>query len=96
MDMTVRGAMASVRTTQSPVMTLMHIAWRTGSAYIKWLGHPLVHVLLNVKARRNPRWHATKVPADFWLEYEEAHTARNKAITAGALMLLIAKSQGAE
>ena len=96
MDTTVRWAMASALTTQSPVMTLVHVAWRAGSAYTKWLGHPLVHVLLRVKARRNPQWHATKVPADFWLEDEEAYKARNKAITAGALVLMIANSQGAE
>ena len=88
--------MASALTTHAPVMTLVHVAWRAGSAYTKWLGHPLVHVLLKVKARRNPRWHATKVPADFWLEDEEAYKACNKAITAGALVLLIANSQGAE
>ena len=96
MDMTVRWAMASALTTQNPVMTLVHVAWRAGSAYTKWLGHPLVHVLLRVKARRNPRWHATKVPADFWLEDEEAYKARNKAITAGALVLIVSNSQGAE
>ena len=44
----------------------------------------------------SPRWHATKVPADFWLEDEEAYKARNKAITAGALVLMIANGQGAE
>ena len=96
MDTTVRWAMASALTTQAPVMTLVHVAWRAGSAYNKWLGHPLVHVLLRIKARRNPQWHATKVPADFWLEDEEAYKARNKAITAGALVLMIANSQGAE
>ena len=83
-------------TTQAPVMTLVHVAWRAGSAYTKWLGHPLVHVLLRVKARRNLRWHATKVPANFWLEDEEAYKARNKAITARALVLMIANSQAAE
>ena len=96
MDTTVGWAMASALTTQAPVMTLVHVPWRAGSAYTKWLGHPLVHVLLRVKARRNPHWHAIKVPADFWLEEEEAYEARNKAITAGALVLLIANSQGAE
>ena len=55
-----------------------------------------LHVLLRVKARCNPRWHATKVPADFWLEDEEAYKVRNKTITAGALVLMIANSQGAE
>ena len=65
MDMTVRWAMASALTTQNPVMTLVHVAWRTGPAYTKWLGHPLVHVLLRVKACCNPRGHATKVPTDF-------------------------------
>ena len=67
--------------------------------YTKWLGHPLVHVLLRVEARHNPRWHATKVVADFWLEVEEAYKARYKAITVitvGALGLMIANSQGAE
>ena len=58
-DTTVRWAMRSALTTQNPVMTLVHVAWRAGSAYTKWLGHPLVHVLLRVKACRNPRWHAT-------------------------------------
>ena len=65
MDMTVRWAMALPSTTQAPVMTLVHVAWRAGSAYTKWLGHPLVHVLLRVKACCNPRGHATKVPTDF-------------------------------
>ena len=36
------------------------------------------------------------VAADFWLEDEEAYKVRNKAITAGALVLMIANSQGAE
>ena len=67
-------------------MTLVHVAWMAGSAYTEWLGHPLVHVLLRVKACCNPRWQATKVPADFWLEDEEAYKACNKAITAGALV----------
>ena len=65
MDTTVRWAMASALTTQASVMTLVHVAWRAGSAYTKWLGHPLVHVLLRVKACCNPRGHATKVPTDF-------------------------------
>ena len=68
MNMTVRWAMASALTTQAPVMTLVHVAWRAPSAYTKWLGHPLMHVPLRVKARRNPRWHAIKMPADFWTE----------------------------
>ena len=55
-----------------------------------------MHVLLRVKARRNPRWHATKVPADVWLEDEEAYETRNKAIAAGSLVLMIANSQEAE
>ena len=55
-----------------------------------------MHVLLRVKARRNPQWQATKVPAHFWLEDEEAYKVRNKAITAGALVPMIANSQGAE
>ena len=55
-----------------------------------------MHVLLRVEARRTPRWHATKVLADFWLEDEEAYKARTKAITAGALVLMTANSQGAE
>ena len=38
----------------------------------------------------HPRWLATKVPAEFWLEDEEAQKARNKAITAGALVFMIA------
>ena len=99
MDTTVRWAMALALTTQVPLMTLVHVAWRAGSAYTKWLGHPLVHVLLRVKARRNPQWRAAKIaklPADFWLEDEEAYQARNKAIKAGALVLVIASSQGAE
>ena len=36
------------------------------------------------------------MPANFWLEDEEAYEARNKAITAGALVLMIANGQGAE
>ena len=36
------------------------------------------------------------MPADFCLEDEEAEKAHNKAISAGALVLLIANSQGAE
>ena len=96
METTVRWAMASALNTQAPMMTLVHVAWRAGSACTKWLGHPLVHVLLRIKTHRNPRWHATKVPAEFGLEDDEACKARNKAITAGALVLMIANSQGAE
>ena len=62
MDTTVRWVMASALTTLAPVMTLVHVAWSTGSAYTKWLYHPLVYVfnvLLRVKARRDPWWHAT-------------------------------------
>ena len=36
------------------------------------------------------------MPADFWLEDEGAYTARNKAISGGVLVLLIANTQGAE
>ena len=96
MDTTVRWAMASTLTTQAPVMTLVRVAWSAGSAFTKWLGHPLVHDLLRLKARRNCRWHALKAPADFWLEHEEAYKARRKTIQAGALVLVIANSQGAE
>ena len=96
MDIAVRWALASALTTQAPVMTLVHVAWRTGSACTKWLGHPLVHVLLRLKGRRNPQWHATRVPADLWREDEEAYKARHKAIQAGTLMLIIANSQEAE
>ena len=74
--------MASALTTQAPVMILVHVAWRAESTYTKWLGHPLVHVLLMIKARLNPQWHAinaTNTPAHFWPKDEEAYKARTKA-----------------
>lgn len=66
------------------------------SAYTKWLGHPLVHVLLKIKACRNPQWQATKVLADFWLEDEEAYKARNRGISGGMMVRLVANRQGVE
>ena len=39
----------------APVVTMVHVTGREGYAYTKWLGHPLMHVLLRAKARRNPR-----------------------------------------
>ena len=96
MDKTIRWAMASALTTQAPVMTVVHVASKPDSAYTKWLGHPLVHVLLKIKARRNPQWQAVKVPADFWLEDEEAYKARNRGISGGMMVLLVANRQGVE
>ena len=72
MDTTIRWAMASALTTQAPVMTVVYVASKPDSAYTKWLGHPLVHFLLKIKARCNSQWQAAKIPADFWLEDEEA------------------------
>ena len=43
--------MASTRTTQALMMTLVYVAWRAGFAYTKCLGlgHPVVHVLARVR-----------------------------------------------
>ena len=83
-------------TTQAPVMTVVHVSSKLDSAYTKWLGHRLVHVLLRIKAGRNPQWQAAEVPADFWLEDEEAYKVRNRGISGGMLMLLIANRQGVQ
>ena len=77
-------------------MTVVHVAPTPDSGYTKWLGHPMVHVLLKIKARRNPQWQAAKVPADFWLEDEEAYIVRNRGISGGMFVLLIANRQGAQ
>ena len=85
--------MACALTSQAPVMTPVHAASKPDSAYSKWLGHFLVHVLIRTKACRNPQWQAAKVPADFWLEDEEAYKARNRGISGGMMVLLIADCQ---
>lgn len=64
MDTTIRWGMASALTTQASLMAVVHVASKPDSAYTKWLGHHLLHVLLKIQARRNPQWQATKVPAD--------------------------------
>ena len=89
--------MVSALVTQAPVVTLVHVAGRAGFAYTNWLGHPLVHVQLRVKACRHPQRHAAKLSADFWPEDEEAYKACNEAgASASALVLMIANSQGVE
>ena len=71
MDKAMKWAIASALTIDGPVMTVLHLASKTNLAYIKWLGHPLVHVLMKCL----PRGRATRIPADFWVEHEEAYNA---------------------
>ena len=55
MDTAVRWAMASALTTQDPVLTIMNLNVQPASACTKWLGHPLVHVMLRIQPRRNAK-----------------------------------------
>ena len=92
MDKAMRWAIASALTIDGPVMTVLHLASKTNSAYTKWSGHPLVHVLMKCL----PRGGAPRIPADFWVEHEEANNAQGKGLSSGLLVILIANRQGAE
>ena len=81
MDTAVGWAMASALTTQEPVLTIMNLSLQPRSACTKWLGHPLVHVMLKIQPRRNANWCASRVPADFCLEDESAYKARSQSIS---------------
>ena len=94
MDKAVRWAMASALTTAAPVLTIMPLSWRRNAAYTKWLGHPLVHVLL--KCSPQDSLGALRTPADFWLEDETVYLARTRGMAGGMLVLVIANRQGAE
>ena len=96
MDTTVRWAMASALTTQDPVLTIMNLSLQPRSACTKWLGHPLVHVMLKIQPWHNANWCASRVPADFWLEDESAYKARSQSISGAMLVILIANRQGAQ
>ena len=82
--------MASALTTQDPVLTIMNLSLQPRSACTKWLGHPLVHVMLKIQPRRNANWCASRIPADFWLEDEPAYKARSQSISSAMLVILIA------
>ncbi len=51
MDEAVRWAKASVLSTDQPVLTIMSLAYKSSSAFTKWLGHLLVQIL-NVSVRQ--------------------------------------------
>ncbi len=94
MDKAVRWAMASALSTDEPVLTVMSLAYKSGSAFTNWLGHPLVHILL--KCRRPTSSNDTlRKRADFWLEDETVYKARNKDAAQAMLVVLVADRQGA-
>ena len=43
-----------------------------------------------------PRGGAPRIPADFWVEHQEAYNVRGKGLSSGLLVILIANRQGAE
>ncbi len=94
MDKAVRWAMASALITAQPVLTVMSLAYKSSSAFTKWLGHPLVRILL--KCKRPARGNGTLcTPADFWLKDKSVYKIRNKDVTEAMMMLLVANRQGA-
>ena len=93
MDKAVRWAMASALTASLPVLTFMPLSGKRKAAYTKWLGHPLVHVLLRCSVTGTGE-SALRTPADFWLEDETAYQARNKGIGGDMLVIAIANQQG--
>ncbi len=94
MDKAVRWAMASALITDQPVLTVMSLAYKSSSAFTKWLGHPLVHILL--KCKRPARGNDTlRIPADFWLKDESVYKVRNKDVAEAMMVLLVANRQGA-
>ncbi len=94
MDKAVRWAMASALITDQPVLTVMSLAYKSSSAFTKWLGHPFVHILL--KCKRPARGNDTlRIPADFWLEDESVYKVRNKDVADAMMVLLVANRQGA-
>ncbi len=97
MDKAVGWAMASALSTDEPVLTVMSLAYKSSSAFTKWLGHPLVHILLKCKrpTSGNDTLYTLLKPADFWLEDETVYKARNKDVAQAMLVVLVANRQGA-
>ncbi len=86
--------MASALSTDQPVLTFMSLAYKSSSAFTKWLGHPLVHILLKCK-RPTSGNDTLRIPADFWLEDETVYKARNKDVAQAMLLVLVANRQDA-
>ena len=94
MDKAVRWAMASALSTDQPVLTVMSLAYKGSSAFTKWLGHPLVHLLLKCKPPASGN-DTLCIPADIWLEDQSVYKVRNKDVAQAMLVVLVAKRQGA-
>ena len=86
--------MASALSTDQPLLTVISLAYKSSSAFTKWLGHPLVHILLKCKRPRSNN-NTLCIPADFWLEDETVYKAPNKDVTQAMLVVLVANRQGA-
>ena len=66
---------------------------KSTSAFAKWLGHPLVHILLKCKPHGNSH-DALRTPVDFWLEDETVHKTRSRGLGVAMLIIIVANRQG--
>ncbi len=94
MDKVVKWAMASALSTDQPMLNVMSLAYKSSSAFTKWLGHPLVHILLKCECSTSS-FDTLSIPADLWLEDETVYKTRNNDVAQAMLMVLVANRQGA-